>query len=88
LIWKGNYKGRAESLGAWAQYVNASAGPLIDENFTPLNGWRDWHRIFLEEDYPPPILDEVVFDEKTALTAVDAVSALVEQLRPYVDAEP
>ena len=88
LIWRDNYKEHAESLGAWARRVNALAGPpYIDENFTPLNGWNVWHRVFDEEDYPPPILDEVVFDENTAVAAVDAIAAFVEQLRPYVESE-
>jgi hypothetical protein len=87
LIWRDNYTRHEESLGAWARRVNAVAGPLIDEDFTPISGWGYWHKVFREEDYPPPILDEVVFDENTAKVAVDAVAAFVEQLRPYVESE-
>lgn len=86
LIWRDSYRSHARSLAAWAQRVNISAGTMIDEGFTPLAGWREWHRVFLEEDYPTgDMIDEQAFDEDTAEAAADAVSALVEQLRPYIE---
>jgi hypothetical protein len=85
-MWRDNYTARATSLTAWARRVNASAGPLIDENFAPLSGWGYWHRVLREEDYPPgATLEDQAFDERTAEAAADAVSALVKQLRPYVE---
>jgi hypothetical protein len=87
LIWRDDYRTYATSLVAWARRVNNSAGPLIDEDFKRLSGWGDWHRVFSEEAYPPgAALDEEAFDEDTAEAAVDVVCALVEQLRPYVEA--
>jgi len=84
LIWREDYTAQAESLRKWAACVNASAGPLIDEDFTPIRGWG-WHRIFREEEHPESaVVDEMVFDEGTAKAAVEAVSALVETLRPHV----
>lgn len=81
LIWRDSYRSHARSLAAWAQRVNISAGTMIDEGFTPLAGWREWHRVFLEEDYPTgDMIDQQAFDEDTAEAAADAVSALVEQL--------
>lgn len=86
LIWRDNYTPHARSLQEWARHVNASVGPIIDEDFTPVSGWGGWHRVFREEDYPESaVLDEVVFDEKTALAALEAVSVLVEQLRPHIE---
>lgn len=86
LMWRDNYAGHEESLRAWARRVNASAGPIIDENFAPIGGWGYWHRVLREEDSPPSaVLDEIAFDEKTAVAAAEAVSLLVEQLRPYVE---
>jgi hypothetical protein len=84
LIWREDYTAHAESLREWAASVNASTGPLIDEDFTPIRGWG-WHRIFREEEHPESaVVDEMVFDEGTALAAEQAVSSLFEILRPHV----
>jgi hypothetical protein len=86
LIWRDRYKAHSKFLTTWARRVNTSAGPLIDENFNRIRGW-DWHKIFREEDHPQEaVLDEQAFDEGTAEAAVGTVTALVEQLRPYVKA--
>jgi hypothetical protein len=87
LIYRDNYKRHAQSLAGWARRVNnASAEPIIDEDFAPLAGWRDWRRILREEDDPPDAaLEEVAFDAETVREAVDAVAALVELLRPHVE---
>jgi hypothetical protein len=84
LIWREDYTAHAESLRKWAARVNASAGPLVDEDFTPIGSWG-WHRIFREGEHPESaVVDEMVFDEGTAVAAVEAVSALVETLRQHV----
>jgi hypothetical protein len=84
LIWRERYTEHAESLREWALRVNASAGPLIDEDFTPISGWG-WQRVFREEEHPESaVVDEMAFDEGTAEAAVEAVSTLVEMLRPHV----
>lgn len=86
LLWRDNYTAYAKSLTRWARRVNAGSR-IIDEEFTPLGrGWGYWHRIFEEEDYPAEAaLNDRAFDQNTAEAAVDAVTALVEQLRPYIE---
>lgn len=85
LIWREDYAAHAESLRDWAARVNESAGPIIDEDFTPISGWG-WRRVFREEEHPESaVVDEMVFDEGTAKAAVEAVSTLVEMLRPHVE---
>jgi hypothetical protein len=37
---QGNYRRHARRPAEWAQRVNASSKPLLDENFTPLAGCR------------------------------------------------
>jgi len=62
LVWKDTYNDHASSLADWARRVSASAGPLIDEAFTPLSGWREWRHVLLEEDYPP---EAILGDQRT-----------------------
>ena len=82
LIWYEGYAEHAESLRDWALRVNASAGPIIDEGFTPISDWKVWHRVFREDVYPESaVVDEMVFDEGTAKAAVEAVSAHFERLQ-------
>lgn len=86
LIWRNSYREHVDSLQDWARRVNASEGPIIDEGFTPISDWRVWHRVFREEDHPESALvGGEIFDEETAAAAVEAVSVLVERLRPHVE---
>ncbi len=85
LMYRENYGRHAHTLAVWARRVNASAGTLIDEDFAPLAGWRDWRRVLREEDDPPGAALEEAFDGDTVRAAADAVAALVELLRPHVD---
>lgn len=89
-MWKDRFRERAEPLAGWARRANASlvpgAEPLIEEFFTPVRHWTYWHRIFREEDYPDSAeIADNAFDEETVQTAVGAVVALVELLRPHVE---
>lgn len=82
LLWHENYAEHAEPLRDWALEVNASAGPIVDEGFTPISDWKVWHKVFREDDYPESaVVDEMVFDEGTATAAVEAVSAHIEMLK-------
>jgi PD-(D/E)XK nuclease superfamily len=86
MIYQDNYEPRAASLGSWARRVNTTAGAVIDENFTPLKGQGWWRKVLREEhSHPGAALDEVAFDEDTAQAAADAITVLVEQLRPHID---
>lgn len=90
LVWKDSYDEHADTLIDWARGVNASRArddePLLDEGFTPLKRWTEWHRIFAEEDYPVSAeIAEDAFDEGTVREAVGAVVALVELLRSHVE---
>lgn len=88
LIWRDNYREHADGLQAWARRVNASEGPIIDEGFTHIGGWKVWHRVFREEDHPDgALVGGEIFDEETAAAAVEAVAVLVERLRPHVEGD-
>ncbi len=81
-----HYEPHARRLKAWARRVNASSGSLIDEDFTLLPRWDKWRKVLREEDYPPDAtLEEQAYDEDTVRAASDAVSRLVELLRPHID---
>lgn len=86
LLWHDNYNNHASALQEWARGVNVSAGPLIDEEFGPVRSWGVWRRVLLEEDYPSDtVLDEQLFDEATAIAAVESVGELFEKLQPHID---
>jgi hypothetical protein len=86
LIWHENFAEHEDALREWALRVNDSAGPIIDENFTPVGGWSYWHRVFREEDHPEnAVVDEMAFDEGTAVAALEEVSVLAGRLRPHVE---
>ncbi len=86
LVWEDNYKKHARRLRQWADRINAETEPIVDENFTPIRHWGGWRKVLREEDDPSSaVVDQMVFDEDTAKAAVEAVSALVERLRPHVE---
>ena len=86
LVWHEGYAEHAEALRDWALGVNASAGPIIDEGFTPISDWKVWQRVFREDDHPESaVVDGMVFDEDTAQAAVATVHARAETLRSHVE---
>lgn len=87
LLWRDNYNEYAGGLTRWARYLNVGDELAVDEAFTPLRNWTVWRRIFQESDYPEEAaLSDRAFDEDTAEAAANAVTGLVEKLRPYIQA--
>ena len=87
LIWGDSYTARRDQLEKWAKRVNGSEGDMVDETFASLPGWTRWRRVLQEEDYPEnSTLDERSFDKATALEPAQRVLALVDLIRPHVEA--
>ena len=87
LLYENDYQRNARHLQSWAQRVNESTGPELDETFAPMRGEpAEWRRVLREEDHPQnAILEERSFDEETAREAAQRVVTLVELLRPHVE---
>lgn len=59
----------------------------LDVGFTPLQGEPWWRRVLREDDYPEQAtLVARGFDDETARETAARAIALVESLRPHVDA--
>lgn len=81
-----SYSALQPKLKEWAERVNESVGPMVDETFAPILRWTYWRRILAEENFPPTAaLNKQSFDEVCAQEAAERVITLVESLRPYVE---
>jgi len=80
------YSALQPKLKEWAERVNESVGPMVDETFAPIIRWTYRRRILAEENFPPTAaLNKQSFDEVWAQEAAERVITLVESLRPYVE---
>ena len=60
LLYENDYQRNARHLQSWAQRVNESTGPELDETFAPMRGEpAEWRRVLREEDHPQNAILEV-----------------------------